>query len=50
MCKLCMDKKHLIVRYDVSSVAQCKNCMKFGHKRCVRGYHDCKLTPEAYNQ
>ena len=50
MCKICMDNKNLFYAYDISLVAKCKGCYKVGHKRCVRGHHDCRLTHEAYNQ
>jgi len=47
MCKICMDKKHLVFIYDVSSAAHCQDCLKLGHKKCVRQRHDCRLTPAA---
>lgn len=49
MCKICMDNRNLIWVFDVSQVSKCKDCFKVGHKQCVRGYHECRLTPEAYN-
>ena len=49
-CEICMDNKNLIYVFDVSTVAKCKGCYKVGHKHCVRGHHECRLTLEAYKQ
>ena len=42
-----MDNSWLIFEYDVSKVERCLGCHKLGHKKCVRGTHDCTLDMNA---